>query len=324
MGSFQHPLPNMDLRHIRCLLFDVGYTLWDRRRDVQAGIRAEAEANRCAGALLRHLHLSDRIARAEDAEVGALFRAAFDDNEHKVIRSNPGVEPPGPQLVQQILQQWGIETINPSDANAIFQALQIHIAAPSFLFDDVLSTLAILQARGFLLGIVTNRLWGGKTFIEDLRQLGLLTYFDLRAITISADVGIRKPHPDLFLHACKTLDIAPQEAAMVGDSLRTDILGAQQLGMFTVWKPRPKQLEQVKAHLTRVRHVQTPEGREEDSFNPAKAFDAEQSDIDTDYLPASSQGRDGYLERYLRGEIMPDLVIEHISDLLDMFAHSGY
>jgi hypothetical protein len=166
-------------------------------------------------------------------------------------------------------------------------------------------------------------MWGGNYFLDDLRQLGLLDYFDTRAIAISADVGVRKPHPDLYLRACRTLGLVSEETAMVGDSLRTDILGAQRLGMFTVWKPRPKQWEQIRAH--RVPSVSVDFSRPHVQAQPTTttvpetAPDNDQADVDSDYLPASNQGRDGYLERYLRGEIKPDMMIERIADLLACF-----
>ena len=144
-------------RHIRCLLFDLGYTLWDRRRDRHAGERAEAEANHRAGAYLRLQGLSEGIAAGDDEQVGAAFRARFDDAEHEFIRRQPGIEPDGPQLVRETLQQWGYEGVDRDVAKAIFHALQIHIAAPAFLFEDTIPTLAVLQARGYHLGVVTNR-----------------------------------------------------------------------------------------------------------------------------------------------------------------------
>ena len=96
-----------------------------------------------------------------------------------------------------------------------------------------------LQQRGFLLGVVTNRQWGGKTFREDLEILGLLEYFQYQHMAISADLGVRKPHPAIFQHALNALCVAPEEAVMVGNSLRADIVGAQRSGIFTIWKPKP-------------------------------------------------------------------------------------
>ena len=49
-----------------------------------------------------------------------------------------------------------------------------------------------------------------------LEKAGLAPFFD--AVVTSDDVGRRKPDPAPFLHACRTLGVAPGEAAVVGDS----------------------------------------------------------------------------------------------------------
>jgi HAD superfamily phosphatase (TIGR01668 family) len=50
--------------------------------------------------------------------------------------------------------------------------------------------------------------------------------FSLRA----GDSFGAKPHPKAFLRAAKALDLAPNQLAMVGDQLFTDILGANRAG----------------------------------------------------------------------------------------------
>ena len=47
----------------------------------------------------------------------------------------------------------------------------------------------------------------------------------------SEEVGVEKPHPDMFKTACARLDLAPQACLMVGDSMKDDIAPARQLGM---------------------------------------------------------------------------------------------
>lgn len=105
------------------------------------------------------------------------------------------------------------------------------------LFEDMLTTLAVLKSRGYLLGVVSNRHYGGKLFHADLCDMGLLDYFAYEHMAISADLGIRKPHPGIFTHAMNALQVVPEETAMVGDSLKVDIAGAQALKITAIWKP---------------------------------------------------------------------------------------
>ena len=58
-------------------------------------------------------------------------------------------------------------------------------------------------------------------------------YFD--AIFIADEVGMVKPDPMLFAHACTRLESSPSVSAMVGDRYDRDIRGALEAGLFTVW-----------------------------------------------------------------------------------------
>jgi 4-nitrophenyl phosphatase len=48
-------------------------------------------------------------------------------------------------------------------------------------------------------------------------------------------VVVGKPHRPIFEMALERLGCRPPEAAMVGDSLVTDVAGGRAAGMFTVW-----------------------------------------------------------------------------------------
>jgi len=61
----------------------------------------------------------------------------------------------------------------------------------------------------------------------------LAPYFD--HIIISGEFGKGKPASDIFLHALTMLGIEPEDGIMVGDKLTTDILGANTIGMTSVW-----------------------------------------------------------------------------------------
>lgn len=62
---------------------------------------------------------------------------------------------------------------------------------------------------------------------------------------------IGKPEPPIFKTALERLGCRPREAAMVGDSLRSDIQGGRGAGMFTVWvAPRGAKAERgIRPHL---------------------------------------------------------------------------
>ena len=61
----------------------------------------------------------------------------------------------------------------------------------------------------------------------------LVPYFD--KILISGDFGRGKPDPTIFEHALKLMNLQKDEVLMVGDNLMTDILGANRVGIKSVW-----------------------------------------------------------------------------------------
>jgi putative hydrolase of the HAD superfamily len=99
------------------------------------------------------------------------------------------------------------------------------------LFPGAVDLLRTLRDRGTKLGLVTNGL--SETHREKIALLQISEYFD--AIFLSDEVGMVKPDPLLFAHACRTLGGSPAHAAMVGDRYDRDIAGAIVAGLYTIW-----------------------------------------------------------------------------------------
>ena len=87
-----------------------------------------------------------------------------------------------------------------------------------------------LRARGCRLGIVTNGF--AATHHEKVDRLGLRPYVD--ALFLADEMGMVKPDPEVFRHACRTLGSEPARTAMVGDRYDRDVVGAAAAGLFTV------------------------------------------------------------------------------------------
>src|SRR6266851_6747291 len=95
--------------------------------------------------------------------------------------------------------------------------------------------------------------------IEDvLRRRGIAHCF--RTITDSGLVGYEKPHPEIFRHALKSMNAAPEQSLYVGDVYSVDYLGATGAGMQAVLMdvpgayrdkgvPRVESLEELQAIL---------------------------------------------------------------------------
>ncbi len=97
----------------------------------------------------------------------------------------------------------------------------------------------ILQALvddGHPLGIVSNTMVPGRLLDAHLQEEGLLDFFSARIYSV--DVGVKKPHPHMFLAALRALNMRPQGTLFIGDKLHLDVKGAQRMGMTTVLKVR--------------------------------------------------------------------------------------
>lgn len=97
--------------------------------------------------------------------------------------------------------------------------------------EGAVSLLKSLQGQ-LKLGIITN----GFTQLQQVRleSTGLKDYFDI--VVISEEVGVAKPHSDIFNHALNLMGNPPREnVLMVGDSLESDILGGLNAGFATCW-----------------------------------------------------------------------------------------
>ncbi len=94
------------------------------------------------------------------------------------------------------------------------------------LYDDVSEVLRDLHAAGIKIGLITNSHRCLTSFQTHFELEGLF------AVTLtSLDHGYMKPHPSIFEAALRAVEVEPQEAVMVGDSLTHDVEGARRLGM---------------------------------------------------------------------------------------------
>lgn len=104
-------------------------------------------------------------------------------------------------------------------------------------------TLAGLRALGVKLAIITNSPWDtpGRLLRGDLERWGLEGFF--HAFVCSGDLPWRKPNPAFMLAAAQELSALPDNCLVVGDTVRTDIAGAQAAGMRSLWVRREAQAE---------------------------------------------------------------------------------
>ena len=91
-----------------------------------------------------------------------------------------------------------------------------------------------LRARGVKTGLVANS-WPdpARVLRADAEAFGLAERLDV--LVFSEEVGRRASRtPEIFLHACRQLEVEAGATMFVGDNLVTDVQGAAAVGMTTV------------------------------------------------------------------------------------------
>ena len=96
-------------------------------------------------------------------------------------------------------------------------------------FPDSIPTLQRLRKAGYKVGIITNL---RRNLDELCQKSGLKPYLDFAVG--SQEVGIEKPHPAIFKAALDRANVVPEECLHVGDQVRSDVFGAQSVGMMAV------------------------------------------------------------------------------------------
>lgn len=142
------------------------------------------------------------------------------------------------QLQRYRFNDWSQKLhILPKDLNSAFLAAMAEICSP---LEGATALLHALKGK-MKLGIITN----GFTELQQTRldRSGLSDHFEL--LVISEQVGVAKPHIDIFEHALSAMGNPERDKVlMVGDNPETDIFGGINAGLDTCWlnidnKPEP-------------------------------------------------------------------------------------
>ena len=99
------------------------------------------------------------------------------------------------------------------------------------LYDDVT---VLEELNTYHVGIITNGAHDEHTDsqLSKVRHLGLSER--IQSLTISGEIGIRKPNLEIFKVACERANVLPEEAIFIGDSVQNDIVGANRAGITSV------------------------------------------------------------------------------------------
>jgi putative hydrolase of the HAD superfamily len=225
--------------NITDVFFDLDHTLWDFDRNSALAFKRLFQRHEIGVELVDFievyepinfsywkLYREDRVSK-QDLRRGR-FRDAFD--------------------------VFGVEfSVDELDAMAVTYIDEL--PKDNHLLDGAWEVLEYLRPN-YQLHIITN----GFAEVQALKlQNSRIAQF-FETVTSSEEVGLKKPHPVIFETAMDKASVKPDRSIMIGDTFEADILGAEKVGMDTLFFNYRKdnvpetykvvnQLTEIKLHL---------------------------------------------------------------------------
>jgi putative hydrolase of the HAD superfamily len=175
-----------------------------------------------------------------DAAARASFRATLPTADYETFRSLDHYERYLDGLLsfgemrEQRMADFLAAIDHPGDPVEVERRRYEGLAEHYRLFDDALPCIDALKERGVLVGLITNNESVHQR--AKIAKVGLEGLFD--AVVISGELGVAKPDPQIFVHACDLVGVAAGEAMHVGDNPYADADGATAAGLHAVWLDR--------------------------------------------------------------------------------------
>jgi HAD superfamily hydrolase (TIGR01549 family) len=217
------------LRHrIGGVLFDYGETLVEFQRPHEA--LAEAEERILAVLAASGLSVPSGAVRAVQD------RVEHEVNDHQASGALDEIDVAAASL--RAYADAGLSL----DGGLLDEVLRIEQEAwwhGPHLDPETVPLLDALRGRGIRVGLCSNAPYRVQSLHAQLAFIGLDSHLD--AATFSAEIGWRKPSPQIFEAAMRTLGTAADRTVMVGDSEAADIAGAHAAGLRAVLLSRSGQ-----------------------------------------------------------------------------------
>lgn len=127
-----------------------------------------------------------------------------------------------------LCNMWGWDDAPPAEELA--EHYDTQFGNYNVIFPNSVPLLKELKRRGYITGVITN----GPSVLQNhkMKMSGLLPYID--TLTVSGDVGVHKPDPELFRFAADKVGLKCEECVYVGDHPINDIQGALASGMKAI------------------------------------------------------------------------------------------
>ncbi|MEM0940673.1 MAG: YjjG family noncanonical pyrimidine nucleotidase [Bacteroidota bacterium] len=203
------------MKSIQHIFFDLDHTLWDYNRSAEETLSEMFDL----------LELSDSGHTAND-----FFNVFYEVNDNLWHMYNQGkIDRKYIKInrFKEVLEKLGANTSKSLEASNYFMA---HCPSKPYLMPDSMTALRYLHEK-YSLHIITNGFQDSQE--RKLKSSGVKDFFD--QVITSECIGSRKPSREIFDYSLSQAGASLSDSIMIGDNAKTDISGAKNAGMKSVF-----------------------------------------------------------------------------------------
>ncbi|MFD0676884.1 MULTISPECIES: HAD family hydrolase [unclassified Paenibacillus] len=201
---------------MKYVFFDLDETLSDHRYACQNGIEA-----------IMNLYPDLRVKTVEQLETE--FWQMLNGNYNQVLSGALSLKDTRLERIAALF--IGCNLKPPEDLEKLGE-LYVSCYDQSFrAIPGIIEVLELLKEQDRRVTVITNGF--KKTQYKKLVSCKVIKYID--HIITSEEIGVPKPHKQIFMEALRICNVSSEEVIMIGDSWVNDIMGASSLGIKTLW-----------------------------------------------------------------------------------------
>lgn len=205
------------MRPYKCIFFDLDHTLWDYETNSCTTLRELYDAFGLQALGVTDCGSFERQFKKVNLQLWDLYDRGLIGSE--VIRQ---------QRFKQILEHFALSDGKLCEALSV--AYMQSCPQKGTLLPHALETLHYLSAH-YTMTVVTN----GFEEVQHIKLTAGNLHQFFNHIVTSKKAGCKKPSRGIFEYAMKANNVLPSEVIMIGDNLVTDIGGAQNASIDTVF-----------------------------------------------------------------------------------------
>lgn len=203
------------MKGIKHIFFDLDHTLWDYDRSAQETLLEIYNELKLSDSGITEKKFINTFYEVNDKLWGKYNIGEIDREYIKKERFN------------EVFLTSGVDVIHSKMASSYFLN---NCSLKPYLMPDALTALNYLSSK-YELHIITNGFLDSQS--RKLSSSGITKYF--KVMVTSECANHRKPSPEIFEYSLKEAGATKEDSIMIGDNPKTDIHGAKEFGLKTVF-----------------------------------------------------------------------------------------